>query len=212
MQDWIANLFAQPFLTRMGHGHRAADLNLGLGWVYYGLARALRPTTVVVIGSYRGFVPLVLGKALLDNEEKGEVTFIDPSLVDTFWQDAQAVQGYFAGLGVPNIRHYLLTTQQFVETAAYSALPPVGLVFVDGYHSAEQVRFDHEAFRDRLAPNAVVLFHDSGTPKTTRMYGPERAYRYSVREYLEELKQDARLQVFDLPLAAGVTLVRRAEG
>ena len=53
----------------MGHNQRAEDLNLGLGWLYYGLARLIHPKSAVVIGSYRGFVPLLLGRALRDNVE-----------------------------------------------------------------------------------------------------------------------------------------------
>ena len=91
MNDWIATLFQQPDLLRMGHGQRSEDLNLGLGWLYYGLTRAIRPSTIVAIGSFRGFVPLVLGKASQDNVENGRVYFIDPSLVDDFWKDPARV-------------------------------------------------------------------------------------------------------------------------
>lgn len=209
MNDWIAKLFEHRELTRMGHGQRVDDQNLGLGWLYYGLARALRPTTVVVIGSYRGFVPLMFGKALADNLEKGRVTFIDPSFVDDFWKDPEKVQHYFAGFGVGNIRHYLMTTQQFVQSEAYRELGPVGVVFVDGYHSEEQARFDYEAFRDRLAPEGVVLFHDSGKRQQSRIYGSDRVYKYSVKEFLETLRKEPHLQVFDIPCFDGVTLVRR---
>ena len=144
MNDWIAALFQQRELTCMGHCQRVEDLNLGLGWLYYGLARVIRPAAAVVIGSYRGFVPLVLGKALADNKEQGLVYFIDPSLVDDFWKDAHKVHDYFAGLGVANVRHFLMTTQQFVQTEVYRSLEHAGIVFIDGYHSLEQVRFDWE--------------------------------------------------------------------
>jgi hypothetical protein len=89
MNEWIEKLFQNPDLLRMGHGQRCEDANLGLGWIYYGLARTLRPASVVVIGSWRGFVPLVLGKALADNLEGGEVTFIDPS----WWMDSGRMPG-----------------------------------------------------------------------------------------------------------------------
>jgi predicted O-methyltransferase YrrM len=210
MLDFIHKLFEHPDLTRMGHGQRVEDQNLGLGWLYYALARALRPTAVVVIGSLRGFVPLVLGKALADNLEKGQVTFIDPSFVDDFWTDPQQVRAYFAGLGVNNIRHFLMTTQQFVESEAYRELPPAGIVFVDGYHSEEQARFDYEAFQDRLTPDGIVLFHDSGRARKSKLYGADRVYAYGVKEFLATLKKDPRLQVFDIPWFDGVTLVRRA--
>jgi predicted O-methyltransferase YrrM len=209
MTDWIAKLFAHPDLVRMGHGQRVEDLNLGLGWLYYALARALRPPTVVVIGSYRGFVPLVLGKALADNQEGGQVVFIDPSLADDFWKDPRAVQEHFASFGVTNIRHHLLTTQQFVEAEVYRTIGPVGILFVDGYHSAEQARFDYDAFKDRLSANGLVLFHDSIRIRISRMYGSDRPYEHRVKSFMDELKRDPSVQVLDLPLFEGVTLVRR---
>jgi predicted O-methyltransferase YrrM len=209
MNDWIAKLLEHPDLRRMGHGQRLDDLNLGLGWLYYALARALRPTTVVVIGSFRGFVPLVFGKALQDNLEKGTVYFIDPSFVDDFWKDPSAVAAHFAGFGVNNIRHFLMTTQQFVASGSRDLLGPVDIVFVDGYHSEEQARFDYEAFQNLLTPNGIVLFHDSMAGKKTKIYGVDRSYEYGVHLFLDTLKKDANLQVFDLPIAQGLTLVRR---
>src|SRR4051794_4543329 len=86
VKDWIEKLFETPALAAMGHAQSVPDANLGLGWIYYGLARVIRPQTVVVIGSYRGFAPLVLGKALNDNLDGGKVVFIDPSMVDDFWK------------------------------------------------------------------------------------------------------------------------------
>jgi predicted O-methyltransferase YrrM len=211
MNDWIAKLFEQRDLTRMGHGQRVADLNLGLGWLYYGLARVLRPAAVVVIGSFRGFVPLVFGKALADNGENGLVHFIDPSLVDDFWREPQGVRDYFARYGVTNVRHYLMTTQQFVASESYHALERVGIVFVDGYHSEEQARFDYEAFRELLALDGIVLFHDSVRCDTSRIYGPGRDYECRVKHFINSLKLNPRLQVFDLPFFEGVTLVRRVD-
>ena len=76
--EWIARLFEHPDLLRMGHSQSAADLNLGLGWLYYAFGRFLRPRRAVVIGSWRGFVPLVIAKALQDNQEPGEVVFVEP--------------------------------------------------------------------------------------------------------------------------------------
>ena len=98
--NWIERLFSEPDLQRMGHGQTAADLNLGLGWLYYAQARTLRPTRAVCIGSWRGFVPLLLAKALQDNGDGGRVTFIDPSLVDDFWTDPLRVRQWWARFGI----------------------------------------------------------------------------------------------------------------
>ncbi|MGL4553850.1 MAG: class I SAM-dependent methyltransferase [Gemmataceae bacterium] len=210
MTEWITGLFADTDMTRMGHHQRAADLNLGLGFLYYSLARVGRPAVAVVIGSYRGFVPLVLGKALADNAEGGAVVFIDPSLVDDFWKDPAAVRRHFARFGVTNVSHHLATTQQFADSDAFRALPPVGLLFIDGYHSEEQARFDLEAFAPRLTADAKVLFHDSARVRVSNIYGEGRGYEHRVRCLIDALRHDGRFQVLDLPHGDGVSLVRLA--
>jgi predicted O-methyltransferase YrrM len=210
MKKWLRRLFASEGMLKMGHHQRLEDLNLGLGWVYYALARVIRPSCVVVIGSWRGFVPLVMARALKDNVEKGKVIFIDPSLADDFWSDPKAVKEHFRSFGIRNVRHFRMTTEEFVQTAAYRALRDVGLLFVDGYHTMEQARTDHEAFRPLMSADGVVLFHDSAGPLESRMYGPDKLYTHSVHRYMDELRRDGRFQVFDLPQARGVTLVREA--
>ena len=169
LKDWIRELFENEDLLRMGHCQRLEDLNLGLGWLYYALGRILRPSKIVVIGSYRGFVPLMFGRALADNSEGGEVCFIDPSFVDDFWKSSAAVDKFFADAGITNIRHVLMTTQEFVESEEYRTLGKVGIVFIDGYHSEEQARFDYEAFQDKLSPEGITLFHDSVRVRTSKI-------------------------------------------
>ena len=208
LTQWISRLYARPEMLLMGHNQRVDDLNLGLGWLYYALGRVLHPTRAVVIGSYRGFAPLVIAKALCDNVEDGAVTFIDPSMVDDFWTEPAAVQQHFAGFGVTNVEHHRMTTQQFVTTEAYAALGEIGLLFIDGYHSAEQARFDHKAFRDRLTPRSFALFHDSMSERESTIYGSDSPYTLSVGRYIDELKSDASLQVLDVPFGTGLTMVR----
>ena len=209
LEDFIGRMFEMPGLTRMGHNQRTEDGNLGLGWLYYALGRLVRPRRAVVIGSYRGFVPLVLGRALADNTEPAELTFIDPSLVDDFWADPDAVREHFAGFGLSNVRHFRATTQEFVETGAYRELGPIGLLFVDGLHTKEQAEYDWRAFEDRLEPQGFALFHDSMLVRNSTIYGADRPYVTTVRGWIDEMKQDPALQVFDVPFGGGLTLVRK---
>jgi predicted O-methyltransferase YrrM len=212
MDSWISFLFEQPDLRRMGHGQRTEDRNLGLGWLYYAIGRIVRPRRAVVIGSYRGFVPLVIGKALQDNLEPGEVMFVEPSRVDSFWEDPESVRRHFREFGVENVRHFRATTQEFVETEAYRTLGEVGLVFIDGYHSEEQARFDYEAFERLVGPRGFVLFHDSMVVRPDKVYGEAKAYEMRVKYFLDELKKDPGLQVMDWPFGvAGLTLVRKLD-
>jgi predicted O-methyltransferase YrrM len=208
---WIARLYEHPGLLRMGHNQRAEDLNLGLGWLYYALGRVLHPQHAVVIGSYRGFVPLVIAKALADNVEDGEVVFIDPSMLDDFWKDAGAVRDYVHSFGLDNVRHYLMTTQQFVETEDYRTMDQIGLLFVDGYHSEEQARFDYQAFEGRLAPRGLIVFHDSMSDRRSDAYGADRAYDVRVKNFIDELRREPALQLFDLPFGTGLTMLRKLD-
>src|SRR5262245_798243 len=89
----------------LGHREETATWNLGFGFVYYALVRALRPSHVVVIGSGYGFSVVCLALGLKDNRE-GTLTFVDPSyslLQDgpaktiggvNFWRDATHVKAH----------------------------------------------------------------------------------------------------------------------
>jgi len=210
MNDWITQVLAHPELCSMGHLQRRQDNNLGLGWLYYGMARTYRPRHIVCIGSWRGFVPMMFAKGMADNLEGGRVTFIDPSMVDDFWAAPAQVASWFARFGLSNIEHHKMTTQAFVASKVFAGLAPVDLLFVDSMHTKEQARFDHRAFESLLSEQAVVLFHDSVTSRISTLYGEDKKYDYSVCEYMDELKQSGEFQVFDIPVTDGLTLVRRA--
>jgi predicted O-methyltransferase YrrM len=193
----------------MGHGQRVEDANIGLGWLYYALVRVERPAHAVCIGSWRGFVPIIIAQAMRDNGEGGRVTFIDPSLADDFWADPDRTRAWFASFGLDNIAHHQMTTQQYAQSLDHRTGTPVSMLFVDGFHSAEQARFDHEAFAWRLTEDAVVLFHDSIRRKISSIYGEDKPYVHTVHEYIDVLQQRSDLQVIDFALDSGVTLVRR---
>lgn len=196
----------------MGHHQRASDLNLGLGWIYYALGRVIRPRHAVVIGSWRGFVPAVIGKALIDNgaapEAAGTVTFIDPSLADDFWTDPARVETHFSELGAPNVSHHRHTTQTFIASPAYAALSDIGLLMIDGWHTAEQALFDYLAFVDKLTADACVLVHDSVVERDSSFYGDAHTYRHTVTRFVSRLATTPGLEVLTLPFGAGLTLVR----
>ena len=65
--------FAKPF----GHNENVKKLNLGFGFIYYGVVRALKPKHIVVIGSGYGYSVVCLALGLKDNG-KGMLTFVDP--------------------------------------------------------------------------------------------------------------------------------------
>lgn len=210
MQTWLKKVFKHPQLLEMGHSQTAIDQNLGLGWLYYSQVRLIKPKTIVCIGSWRGFVPIVLAKGLKDNANGGKLHFIDPSLADDFWTNPAKNAKWFGSFGLDNIHHHLATTQEFVSMPAYKKIKKVGLLFVDGYHSAKQAQFDHEAFESVLTSDASIFFHDSIRKMTSRIYGVDKPYNHSVYSYMRKLKKRSDLQCIDFDYGSGVTLVRKS--
>src|SRR6478609_301835 len=102
----------------LGHAEQRDQLNLGFGFLYYGLARSLRPKHVVVIGSGFGFSVVCLALALKDNG-RGRLSFVDPSysvITDgpfktvggmSQWSDPDKVRLHFSSFGVEDVvTHY----------------------------------------------------------------------------------------------------------
>ena len=108
---WLEQIVTNPELMSMGHGQRVEDKNLGMGWMYYALARMYRPVTVVCIGSWRGFVPMMFARGIQDNAHAGTVHFVDPGMVDDHWQSPERVSEWFDHYGVNNITHHKKTTR-----------------------------------------------------------------------------------------------------
>jgi hypothetical protein len=98
----------------LGHNQKIKNLNLGFGFVYYSLVRAIRPKNILVIGSGYGFSVVCLALGLKDNGT-GRLTFVDPSYsllkdgpLKTVggrgqWRDETKVSNHFKQFGVDNI-------------------------------------------------------------------------------------------------------------
>lgn len=205
--EFLDKIMTTPDLLQMGHGQTIEDKNLGMGWIYYSLSRLYKPEVVVCIGSWRGFVPILIAKGMKDNLNCGKLIFIDPSMVDDFWIDETTVDRYFKDWELDNITHYKMTTQEFKSSDVYKNLEKIDILFVDGLHTYEQAKFDHETFLPLLNSKSITLFHDSVMTHESNIYGDDNKYTYSVNRYMSELK-DSGYQVLDLPFEFGLSLVR----
>jgi hypothetical protein len=150
-----------------------APRNLGFGWLYYGLARNLRPDFAIVIGSARGFAPLCIARALQDNGH-GEVLFIDPGYSGSgdpgwdgrgHWQHASEVTKWFDLFGLAGwIRHLKLRSDEaYAPVRARVAGHGTGLALIDGAHTYENSLQDFELVAS-LMTDGAVLFHDATNP------------------------------------------------
>lgn len=199
----------------LGHHEEAKTLNLGFGFLYYSLARVLRPKHVLVIGSGYGFSVVCLALGLRDNRQ-GRLAFVDPSyslLKDgpfktiggrSQWDDAARVREFFAGFGVGEIvTHYKQRSDEFFAQYEQQQLPPLDLVFIDGSHAYKDVRHDFLESAKRAHKNSYLLLHD------TNIYIREILHHAGVKRWLKQLKAwPEHFEVLDFPFASGVAIVR----
>jgi len=207
--------YAKP----LGHSEQSADLNLGFGFVYYSLVRALRPKHVLVIGSGYGFSVVCLALGIKDNRQ-GALTFVDPSysLLQNgptktiggvnFWRDPEHVRAHFARFGVENIvTHYKKTSEEFFQQYEEYALPHIDLAFIDGNHSYAHVQQDVVGALKHCRKNSYLLLHD------TNIYIREFLRHAGVKRWLRRKANrfKAAFEYVDFPFASGVAVVRVLE-
>jgi hypothetical protein len=203
--------FAKP----MGHHEDPNCLNLGFGFLYYGLVRSLRPSHVIVIGSGFGFSVVCLALGLKDNLH-GRLTFIDPSydfLKDGpfktiggrgTWNHPEFVFRHFERFGLENIvTHHRLTSETFFSHYEQMALPAIDLAFVDGNHSFKNVQHDFLQTAKRMRKNGYILLHD------TNIYLREFIHHSGVKRWLSLIKEASEsFEMVNFPFSSGVAIVR----
>jgi hypothetical protein len=199
----------------LGHYEDPHDLNLGFGFLYYALVRALRPKHVLVIGSGFGFSVVCLALGLKDNE-KGRLSFVDPSysvLTDgplktvggtSQWDDPPKVERHFARFGVEQlVTHYRIRSDEFFKRYAEWKLPQIDFAFIDGSHAYEDVKHDFLSTLHHSGNNAYLLLHD------TNIYIREMVRHAGVKRWLKAVKRSKdAFEIVDFPFSSGVAIVR----
>jgi predicted O-methyltransferase YrrM len=199
----------------LGHHEEPATLNLGFGFVYYGLVRALRPRHVLVIGSGFGFSVVCLALGLKDNG-RGSLTFVDPSYSvfkqgpfrtvggTARWDDPARVKAHFQRFGVEEIvTHHKLTSAELFSAYEQRGLKEIDLAFIDGSHAFADVRDDFINVLRRASRNSYILLHD------TNIYVRELVRHAGVKRWLKIIaSRQEDFEVIDFPFSSGVALVR----
>jgi hypothetical protein len=199
----------------LGHHTQQVDLNLGFGFLYYGLVRSLRPRHLIVIGSGFGFSVVCLALGCKDNGF-GRVSFVDPSFTllkngpfQTIggagrWNNPGEVQEHFRQFGLAEVvTHYQMTSEAFFTSYSKFNLPPVEIGFIDGNHSFDHVRYDFLALSAQARKNSYLFLHD------TNIYIRETIRHAGVKRWLNILKKHPDyFEVINFPFSSGVALVR----
>jgi hypothetical protein len=214
--DLLKDVF--QYAKPLGHNQKPRKLNLGFGFIYYGVARALRPKHALVIGSGYGFSVVCLALAMKDNGQ-GSVTFVDPSyslLKDgplktvggrATWNSDESVKEHFQRFGVEDIvTHHRMRSDQLFPCYEDLRLPPVDLGFIDGNHSYEDVKYDFISMLGHSHKNTYIFLHD------THLYVRELLHHSGVKRWMNIVKREEKaFEVINFPFSSGVALVRVLE-
>jgi predicted O-methyltransferase YrrM len=205
---------ARPF----GHHEKPRNLNLGFGFMYYGIVRALQPKHTLVIGSGYGFSVVCLALGIKDNG-KGKLTFVDPSYslikdgpLKTIggrntWNDPQSVNRRFERFGVQEVvTHYKMRSDELFPQFEKLQLPRIDLAFVDGNHSYRDVMYDFTEVVARSHKNTYIFLHDSN------IYVREALRQAGVNKWLKRVRRESKaFEVINFPFSSGVAMIRVVE-
>lgn len=204
------------------------DFNLGFGYIFYAVARAMRPESVVVIGSKAGFSPLcfALGMAanagvgihkaecyhtILRGPQSGRLWFVDPSYAADrgdkdhwygigTWDDPGRTASLWESFGVGHVvQHYKMKSDDFLRRS--DCPKNIDIVYIDGDHSYSGVVHDITQYAPRLSPQGIIIAHDVD-PRLKDEFPDVGGY-----EAIESLPK-TQYEVFRLPVYPGLAFIR----
>lgn len=130
----------------------------------YDLVRWMRPARIVELGVHWGTSFFAFAQAIKDDKLPTELIG-----VDTFRGDEHA--GFYGDEVLETVRRIIeryfqvqnvaLRPMLFSEALGGVGDESVDLLHIDGLHTQEACRFDYTAWLPKLAPEGVVLFHDT---------------------------------------------------
>ncbi|MFA6602431.1 MAG: GNAT family N-acetyltransferase [Candidatus Shapirobacteria bacterium] len=198
-------------------GQSIENFNLGFGFIYYSLVRALRPSNVVAFGSLKGFAPICFALGLKDNNH-GKLSFIDAAYSDTkegkdvasggegFWKIKKQVKQQFDKFGVTNIiTLFVQKTSEYFDFLRQNGLPLIDLLYIDANHTYDGFKYDFEAFSPLLSESGTIVFHDALVDENNN------GYTFGVKKYYEEvILKNGVFESFRLPLWPGLVILQKS--
>lgn len=189
---------------------RESFSDLGYGWVYFALARALDARSALIIGSGRGFSVACIGLAL-DGKAASEVTLVDPGYTEWavdkkvidhacgLWHhDDDALLHFREKLGLHNIKFFLLRSDDALKKFI-NARKFFDLIIIDGDHSYDQSLRDVKEALQVLGPTGIIIAHDSFCAEWP---GVSAAIETLILEHPE-------LDRITIPNYPGITMIQR---
>ena len=153
----------------------------------YWLVSALRPKTLVELGSHWGDSYFAMCSSVRDNQTETKCY-----AVDTWQGDKHA--GFYGDAVFETVSQHndanfkdfsTLVRADFTEAAADFADGSLDLIHIDGLHTYEAVKHDVETWLPKLAPDGVMMLHDTHEKRTD--FGVYRLWEELMAKYPNHL-------------------------
>lgn len=149
----------------------------------------LKPKLIVELGTYKGTSLLSFAEGIKKAKSSTKLVGIDT------WEEDSAsgkyegdkvlsnlkdvIAQYYSEVNIELIRN---TFEQSVDKFQNSS---IDILHIDGWHSYDAVKQDHESWKDKISENGVILFHDIKV----------NSENFGVLKYWEEIKREYPLHL-----------------
>jgi len=214
-EDTIAKLLSK--CNPSSQAEDLSNLNLGFGYLYYSLSRILKPQTIIVLGSGRGFSPVCFALAVKDNHNDGKVYFVDAGYSnekdgkdkgmggDGFWHHKNKVKKIWSDFDVSGIiETHITTTAKFLNFFNKKIKKTADVIYIDADHSYNGFKSDFENYSKLLSDNGLIIFHDALVDDGTYNF------HFGIKKYYEsKLINNKKYSVFRLPVWPGLGFAQK---
>ncbi len=132
----------------------------------YDYVAAIRPKTIVELGSYYGCSSFAFLQAMKDHAPDSVFYAVDTWAGDSFTATDYQEDIYGAYRQINEACFGMLQSRMvrttFDEACGGFAPGSIDLLHIDGSHRYEDVKHDYETWREKVAPDGVIFFHDVG--------------------------------------------------
>ena len=160
-QNTIKNIFQEE--------ERWGGINMGDRRALYTLIRALKPTSVLEVGTHIGTSTLYIAQALKTNGDTDDTPITTVDILDVnnpetgAWPNIgmrQSPAGNLKELGCENMVNFIAKPAQNFMKQAADKNQKFDFIFLDGDHTAHGVYREMELALKILNKNGVILLHD----------------------------------------------------
>jgi len=152
------------------------------------IIKEISPKIFVELGTHSGNSYFAFCQSVLENDLPTKCYAVDT------WQGDKHAELYedavFTAVNTYHQEHYAgfsrLIRATFDEAIGYFKDGSIDLLHIDGLHTYEAVRHDFETWLPKLAPGAVVLFHDTNVRE--RDFGVWKLWEELQATYLNNLE------------------------